>query len=286
MKTLKLTHNFKSKLDRLTHKVGDLSYMGADLASFDSLPIVAIVGTRKPTPYGKMMTQKLAEDLARAGIVIVSGLALGIDCIAHESTIKAKGLTIAVSPGGLNKIYPVTNRPIAEKIITNHGTIISEYSPNHQPRKVEFLERNRIIAALSDLVIIPEAAAGSGSLNTANHAKIMNIPIAVVPGNVTSPMSSGTNQLLVEGAKAVTSGLDVLKLLGLDASSRQQSLDLMGETPEETIILQKILLGFTDGAELQQETLLSTVDFQTAVTMLEVTGRIAQDSLGNWRLKS
>jgi DNA processing protein len=284
MKKLKLTPVFKTKLDRLSDKVGDLTYLGADLSSYEGLPTVAVVGTRKPTPYGKMMTEKLTKELVRAGVVIVSGLALGVDCLAHTAAVKAKGRTIAVSPGGLAKIYPVTNEPIAKQIVQNNGTIISEYPPEHQPRKVEFLERNRIIAALSDAVIIPEAAALSGSLNTANHAMKMNIPVCVVPGNVTSPMSSGTNHLLKHGAHAVTETADILKLLGIDGKSKQLALNLIGENAKETIVLQKIALGYTNPTTLQAETLLETVEFQTAITMLEVQGRVAQDSLGAWRL--
>jgi DNA processing protein len=246
--------------------------------------MVAVVGTRKPTPYGKMMTEKLTEELVRAGVVIVSGLALGVDCLAHTVAVKTKGKTIAVSPGGLAKIYPATNEPVARQIVQNNGTIISEYPADHQPRKVEFLERNRIIAALSDVVIIPEAAALSGSLNTANHAMKMHIPVCVVPGNVTSPMSSGTNHLLKHGARAVTETADILKLLGIDGKSKQLALNLIGDNAEETIVLQKIALGYTNPTALQAETLLETVEFQTAITMLEVQGRVAQDSLGAWRL--
>jgi DNA processing protein len=284
MKKLKLTPSFNNKLDRLPDKVGQLTYLGADIASYEGLPIVAVVGTRKPTPYGKMMTEKLTEELSRAGVVIVSGLALGIDCLAHSAAVKVKGRTIAVSPGGLAKIYPATNEIIAREIIKQNGTIISEYPADHQPRKVEFLERNRIIAALSDVVIIPEAAALSGSLNTANHAIKMNIPVCVVPGNVTSPMSSGTNHLLKHGAHAITETADILKLLEIDTKSNQLTLNLIGETAEETIVLQKIALGHTHPADLQAETQLSTIDFQNAITMLEVQGRVAQDSLSTWRL--
>lgn len=284
MKKLTLTKKFKSKLDRLQDKVGDLTYLGADLSTYEDLPMVAIVGTRKPTPYGKLMTEKLAEDLARAGVVIISGLALGIDSLAHSACVNTNGRTIAVSPGGLDKIYPATNKLVADKIISGNGTIISEYPADHQPRKVEFLERNRIIAALSDLVIIPEAAAYSGSLNTAGHAKNLGIPICVVPGNVTSPMSSGTNHLLKTGAFAITEASDVLKLLGIDSKVKQLSLDLIGDTPQETLILQKIALGFTDSQSLQESTLLNTTEFQSVITMLEVQGRVAQDSLGQWRL--
>jgi len=286
MNKLTVTQSFKDKLNRLptNARVGDLNYLGLDLPTYNGLPIVAIVGTRKPTPYGIAITKKIAEDLARAGVVIVSGLALGINCIAHDSVLAVGGKTIAVSPAGLSKIYPATNRLTGEKIIST-GTIISEYSSKLMPRKVEFLERNRIIAAITDLVIIPEAAKGSGSLNTASHAHKMNIPVCVVPGNATSPMSAGTNQLLKEYAHAITDAQDVLKLLGIKKSREQLSLDLIGDTPQETIILQKIALGFSDADSLIQETLLNSVDFQTTLTMLELQGKISQDSLGTWSLK-
>jgi DNA processing protein len=284
MKKLVLSEPFGSKLDRLTNKVRPLTYLGEDLGSYKDLLLVAIVGTRKPTPYGKMVTEKLAEELARAGVVVVSGLALGVDCLAHSAVLAAKGRTIAISPGGLQKIYPVTNKPVADKILANKGTIISEYASDHQPKKAEFLERNRIIAALSDLVIIPEAAAQSGSLNTASHALKMGIPVCVVPGNVTSPMSSGTNHLLKNGALAITETKDVLKLLGVDNNHKQLALDLTGDTPQETLVLQKIALGHVDASDLQEQTMLETTDFQMAVTMLEVQGKVMQDSLGKWRL--
>jgi DNA processing protein len=286
MKTLKLTSPFKSKLDRLESKVTELNYLGCDFTEYDDMPIVAIVGTRKPTPYGKMMVEKLSEELAKAGVVIVSGLALGVDSLAHDSCVKAGGRTIAVLPSGINNIYPATNRNIAKNILKNNGTLISEYATNHQPRKVEFLERNRIIAALSDLVIIPEAAANSGSLNTANHAKKMGIPIYVVPGNVTSPMSKGTNHLLKNGANAITEASDVFKILGISKNSDNQlALDLIGDTPEETLILQKISQGITNTDDLREETKLSTTELQSAITMLEIQAKVTQDSLGNWHFR-
>jgi DNA processing protein len=286
MNKLTVTHSFKDKLNRLPNnaKVGALYYLGKDLSDYEGLPLVAIVGTRKPTPYGIKMTKQLAEELSKAGVVVVSGLALGIDCIAHDAVLAVGGKTIAVSPAGLAHIYPATNRLSGEQIIKT-GTILSEYSPELMPRKVEFLERNRIIAALSDLVIIPEAAKGSGSLNTANHAHKMDIPVCVIPGNVTSPMSAGTNQLLKEYAHAITDVQDVLKLLGIKKKRKQLSLDLLGDTPDETIILQKIALGHTSSDALLNETLLSPVSFQAASTMLEIASKITQDSLGNWSLK-
>lgn len=284
MNKLVLTPYFQKRLGRLKNVVGDLTYIGADLSSYDNLPIVAIVGTRKPTPYGKMMTEKLAEELARAGVVIVSGNALGVDVMAQQSAVKAEGRVIAVLPSGLDNIYPATNKPVADKILKTNGTLITEFEPGHIPMAHDFLHRNRIVAALSDLVIITEAAARSGSLNTASHAMNMHIPVCVIPGNVTSPLSSGTNQLLKNGAHAITETADILKLLGLDGKTTQMQLDITGETPQETILLQKIALGITDAENLQAESMLSTVEFQSAMTMLEVQGRIAQNSLGSWYL--
>jgi DNA processing protein len=285
MNKLVLTESFQIKLSRLSASVGDLTYSGADFASYEGLPVVAIVGTRKPTPYGKMMTEKLAEELARAGVVVVSGNALGVDEIAQSSALKANGRVIAVLPSGLDNIYPATNKPVTDRILKANGTLLTEFEPGHIPMAHDFLHRNRIVAALSDLVVIPEAAARSGSLNTAKHAMNMRIPVCVVPGNVTSPMSSGTNQLLKQGAHAVTETADILRLLGIDVESKQTQLNLIGETPEETIILEKIGLGITDSESLQAQTALSTIEFQSAITMLEVAGRIAQNSLGSWHLK-
>jgi DNA processing protein len=282
MKKVTLTSEFASKLDRLKDKIGDLTYLGADLDTYKGSKFVAIVGTRKPTPYGKVMTEKLAEGLARAGIVVISGLALGVDGIAHDATLQAGGRTIAVVP---RNSFPKTNGNIAKQIVTKDSTILSDETKESVPIKVAFLQRNRIIAALSDIVLIPEAASNSGSLNTAMHAKSMNIPIAVVPGNATSPMSAGTNQLLKNGAYAVTEASDVLKLLGIDNTSAQLALNLTGENTAETLVLQKINAGFSDTQSLISKTKLSTIEFQSVTTMLEVQGRIAQDSLGNWRLK-
>jgi DNA processing protein len=285
MKKLTLNDTLKTKLDRLKNKAVNLTYAGEDLNNFVGKPIVAVVGTRKPTPYGKLMTEKISEDLAKAGVIVVSGLALGVDSLAHSAVLKAGGKTIAVLPSGLENIYPATNKPIAEKIVSGQGSLITEYSSKHKPRKVEFLERNRIIAALSDLVFIPEAAGNSGSLNTANHALQMNIPVAVLPGNVTSPMSSGTNHLLYSGARAVRDANDILQILGIEIKNKQMQLDLIGDTPQETLVLQKIALGIDDSVELQNETMLNTTDFQSVITMLEVQGKIASDAQGKWYLK-
>ncbi len=285
MKILKLSLQIKERLDRLGKPVGVLTYSGLNINDLAGRKFVAVVGTRKPTGYGSMMTEKLTTALAREGVVIVSGLALGIDSLAHKYCLEVGGKTVAVLPSGINNVYPATHRKLAEKIVEKGGALISEYPENHKPRKVEFLERNRIVAALSDAVIIPEAAGNSGSLNTARHAIEMGIPVFAVPGNITSPMSEGTNYLLKTEAKAVTDASDILKALGINSNLNQQKLELYGDNEQETLILQKISKGINESSSLQIETKLDTVEFQTHLSMLEIQGRISQDSQGNWQLK-
>lgn len=284
MKKVTLTPRLEEKLSRLAHPAGTLTYDGVALPVFDNKKIVAIVGTRKPTAYGKTITTKLAETAANHGIVTISGLAIGIDGLAHEATLAAHGQTIAVLPSGIEKIYPALHRQLAKKIIASNGTLVSEYEPSHTPRKREFIERNRLIAALADLVIIPEAALRSGSLNTAQNAFNMSIPVAVVPGNITSPMSEGTNFLLKKGAHALTAPTDMLDLLGLQKSSAQTALSLDGDDLIESLILKEVAHGRSSTTELQHAINLPIIELQTALTMLEVKGRVKADELGNWQL--
>lgn len=283
MKILTLKPPLLKKLDRLTNKVKVLTYLGVDPNSIISGPVVAIVGTRKPTPYGKQVTELLASELSRAGVVVVSGLAFGVDIIAHKAVLDAGGKTIAVIASGLKNIYPASHQKIAEKI-TKQGSTISEYPENHMPRKVEFLERNRIIAGLSDLVIIPEAAERSGSLNTAKHAESMGIPVCAVPGPINSPLSAGSNWLIQQGANLITSSDDVLKLLNMDKSANRQ-ISLLGSNDQETAILQIIADGINDPQLIQLAINISTADLQISLTMLEIAGRIEQNSLGAWHIR-
>lgn len=280
-----LSDKLQQKLNRLTNNVGELHYSGADPNEYCKNPFVAVVGTRKPTPYGKRTTETLVKELVRAGVVIVSGLAIGIDGIAHKVAVEEQGITIAVLPSGLKSIYPASHQPLANDILRTYGTLVSEYNENHKPRKREFLERNRIIAALADAVIIPEAAANSGSLNTANHAHRIDIPLFAVPGQITSPMSAGTNFLLKGRAKAITEASDLFDLLGLSTKTPyNKSYDYMGDNEAETLVLQKISGGITNNHELQIATKLPIEEFQTTATMLEIAGRIVQDETGSWRL--
>jgi len=280
MRNLQVKTQLKKKLDRLKDPVANLSFSGIDPNYLMKSPIVAVVGTRKPTPYGKQITEKLVSELVKAGVIIVSGLAFGIDILAHRTALEEKGTTISVLPSGLDNIYPATHRGVAKKIKEN-GCLISEYPEDHKPRKVEFLERNRIIAALSDLVVIPEAAERSGSLNTASHAKSMNIPVCAFPGHVLSSMSRGTNELIKKSeATLVTRANDILEILEIDTKPKTT----INGNELETSILEKISSGMTDSTQLQLELDTETREFQSIMTIMEIDGKVHQDEMGNWQI--
>lgn len=171
---------------------------------------IAIVGTRKASEYGKNIATQFAYELAQKGIVIISGLAKGIDSYAHIGTLKAKGKTIAVLGHGLDMIYPAENRKLAEEIIRNGGCLISEYPVGVSAKKEHFPERNRIISGLSRGVLVVEAQEKSGSLITVDFALEQGRDVYGIPGNINSQNSVGTNELIKQGAKLVTSFQDII----------------------------------------------------------------------------
>lgn len=247
-------------------------------------PTVAIVGTRKPTTYGREVTHKLAYDLAKQGVTIVSGLALGIDGIAHRAALEAGGTTIAVLANGLPHIYPVSHKSLGQQIIQQGGAIISEYEPETSARGYQFLERNRIVSGLADAIIITEAAARSGTLNTAAHALEQGKEIFVVPGNITSPLSAGCNALLKQGARPATEARDILEAIAPELLTNQSQLPL-GTTPEETTIIQLLQSGIRDGDELQRQSHIPADVFATTLTMLELQGTIRSLGANQWTLQ-
>jgi DNA processing protein len=175
------------------------------------LPCVAIVGARKPTPYGRAVAEKLSADLAGRGLVIVSGMARGIDSIAHWGALK-DGKTVAVMGSGLDVVYPKENKPLCAKI-QESGMVMTEYALKSLPLAHHFPLRNRIISGLALAVIVVEAAEKSGSLITARLGLEFNREVMAVPGNITSSLSRGTNLLLKMGAKPVDSSEDVIEEL-------------------------------------------------------------------------
>jgi len=179
-------------------------------------PKIAIVGTRKATDQGKIIAKKLAEKLANLGVIIVSGLAMGIDTAAHEGAIAAKGKTIAVLANGLDKIYPAQNENLAKKILEFDGAIISEYEPKTPAYESQFLERNRIVSGLSVATIVIEAPERSGSIVTARLAAEQGREVFVFPGPVNHPNYAGSHKLIRDGARLVSSIEDILEDLNLE----------------------------------------------------------------------
>lgn len=249
------------------------------------VPTIAIVGTRKPTTYGVEVTNTLAYELASKGVVVVSGLALGTDALAHKAALSAKGVTIAVLPCGLNTIAPHTNRQLAIDIISNGGALVSEYHVDDEVAwKSNMHARNRIVSGLSDAILITEASARSGTLNTAAHALAQGKTVFVVPGNITSPSSAGCNALLKQGATPVTEAADILQVIAPDLVSAQGTLAL-GNNPIESKIIELLNCGVRDGEQIQRELGLQTGEFNTALTMLELSGAIRALGAHQWTLR-
>lgn len=279
-------HIFTKKLAEIDDPPARLYYWG-DLPDISGRHVIGIVGTRKPTGYGKEVTYRLAYDLARKGFVIVSGLAIGVDAIAHQAALDAGGLTIAIIATPLPDIYPRTNTQLAKKIIANGGSVISESKEGDElpMGKFSFLQRNRLVSGLSEGVIITEAAAKSGTLNTASHALVQGREVFVVPGHITSPLSAGCNNLIKQGATPITSVDDVLFSLAPEQTTKEGQARLpIGDTPAENAILQLIFAGERDGETIQQKSGLSAAEFSTTLTMLEINGQIRALGANQWTI--
>ena len=270
---------------------------------------VAIVGSRHNTKYGEEVAYKLAYELAKRGVIIISGLAYGIDSIGHKGCLDAGGTTIAVLGTPIDRIYPVPHEPLARKIIEQGGAIISEYAPRTEEYanvplapgeyltesgkrtgdpKGSFLYRNRIISGLSDIVVIVEAAEQSGSLNTATHAIEQGKTVFAVPGNITNPYSQGCNKLIKQGALPYTEPSDILMELFPDDYTKVykhlKKQKLLGDTDVETLILQAIASGARSGDQIMQITHLPPEVFNQTTTLLEIKGRLRPLGMNTWSL--
>ncbi len=176
---------------------------------------LAIIGCRENSEYGKKVGSKLSYDIAKKGIVTISGLARGIDSIAHKSTLMAKGKTIAIIGSGIDNIYPPENKKLVDEIVKNGGAVVSEYVIGTKAEKMNFPARNRIISALSDGVIVIEAKKKSGTMITVDFALDNGKEVFAVPGNITSINSEGTNELIKQGAKLITNAEEILEEFSL-----------------------------------------------------------------------
>lgn len=251
---------------------------------------VAIVGTRKPTDYGTNIARKLAYECAKRGVVVVSGLAYGIDSIAHRGALEAGGVTIGVLGTPIDQIYPRAHEQLAAEIIETGGCIMSELAPGAKfYPKTSFLERNRIISGLADVVVVVEAAERSGSLNTAAHALEQGKEVLAVPADITRPMSQGCNRLIRQGAMPYLGPEDVLDLLFPPQRKRRRTAVqvplIAGDTAEETVILRAISGGLSEGEAILASTGLEAAKFRQNLTMLEIKGRVVALGMNRWGLK-
>jgi len=257
-----------------------LYWAGTNLSDWISRPKVAIVGSRRFSAYGRGVTQKFAYKLAQAGVVIISGLAYGIDVTAHRAALEAGGITVAVLGTGLDSIYPAAHMNIAEQI-TKEGSLISEYPSHTSGYPVNFIHRNRIISGLADVVLIPEAALKSGSLHTARFAMEQGKTVMAVPGNINNSASEGCNNLIKSGAIPVTSIDDIFFALNISPPRGRESKIFKG-TPVEEMVYRLINEGVNGQEELVAAAEIDGPTLSSTLTMLEIAGRIRPAGGGNW----
>ena len=253
-----------------------LLYVHGALTEQDRLA-VAVVGTRRLTSYGRQITRELVTGLVQQGVTVVSGLARGIDAVAHKTVLELGGRTIGVPGSGLDCIYPAENRPLAQQMREGQGAVISEYALGVQPEAKNFPPRNRVISGLSLGVIVVEAGEKSGALITANFALEQNREVFAVPGNVNSPVSKGPNRLIQQGAKLVLSVEDVLEELQLGRVVAQTAVQLaLPESAEEAALLAHLSAQPVHVDELCRQTGLPTNQVGSTLTMMELKGIVQQ----------
>nr|WP_322786317.1 DNA-processing protein DprA [Desulfofundulus thermocisternus] len=239
---------------------------------------VAVVGSRRPTPYGLAVAEKLGEELARAGLAVVSGMARGIDSAAHRGALAAGGMTVAVLGCGVDVVYPRENRRLMEEIIRS-GAVVSEFPPGSPPEAWHFPVRNRIISGLSRATVVVEAAEKSGALITADLALEQGREVMAVPGPVTSPQSRGPNQLIKQGARLVEGAEDILEELGMTClfpAGERQSPALPRLTADEEAVYGTLSTEPLPVDVVVEKTGLAVQQVLSALMFLEVKGLVRQ----------
>lgn len=253
-------------------------YYKGSLNNIDDLSI-AVVGSRKATAYGKWVTERLTSELSDLGVNIISGLAIGIDTIAHKTALKFKTMTAGIIGCGIDIIYPKSNETLYKEIAEKNGAIITEYPFGMEPMPNNFHDRNRIISGLSDGVLVIEAQEKSGTLITAGHAADQGREIFAVPGNIDSLYSKGTNALIKDGAKLTTSVNDIIEeILELKERVRQKHnfIDYSILTDDEMKIINSLQSGNKSLYEITEETGLDTSILLCQLTFLEMKGFVKQ----------
>ena len=238
---------------------------------------IAVVGSRKFTEYGRRVVENLTKDLVRAGLTIVSGLALGIDGIAHKAALDADGITAAVLGTGIDDatIYPREHFNLAKRIIENSGALITEQSPKTPSLRQNFPARNRIMAGLTVGTLVVEAAENSGSLITARFALEQNREVFSVPGDIFSPQSNGANALIKAGAKMVTSAADILEEMSISQIQPQLALKIYEPKTDEEKTIWKVLSNDSLHIDkISKLTRLDTASVASILSSLEIEGAV------------
>lgn len=243
----------------------------------DRSRMVAVIGTRKPTTYGRLAAERLAGAIAASGLSIVSGLALGVDAIAHEAALNAGGYTVGILGSGLDRqsLYPTANRYLADKIVAGGGAVISEFPLGTAPLRHHFPLRNRLIAALATAIAVIEANERSGSLITANAGLELGREIFALPGPIYSPLSAGTNDLIAKGARLLRSARDIAEALQVETVAGRAA----GPRPEPANERERLIYGQLSSDpvhidELRKRTGLDTTGINSTLSIMELKGLV------------
>lgn len=247
---------------------------------------MGVVGARRPSPYGEAVAEKLAADLAAEGVVVVSGLALGVDAAAHEGALLSGGCTVAVLGTGVDIVYPARHVDLARRIVDGGGALVSQFPDGTPPRRSHFPQRNWVIAALCQVVVVVEASAMSGALITADAALALGRQVMAVPGSVFSALSVGCHQLLRDGAGLVQSARDVMdELCGpgpvLDDPLRPPAkLGVVVGVPGDGLVRHLVDGVAMDPGRLAERVGLTVGDVMARLSRLEMEGRVMRTNGG------
>ena len=252
-------------------------------------PRAAIVGSRRPSPYGEAVAEQLATELAAAGVVVISGLALGVDAAAHRGALNGGGTTVAVMGTGVDVVYPASHAGLAAEIVAAGGALVSQFPDGALPRRHNFPARNFTMAALSDVVVVVEAAQGSGALITAEAAIELGKDVLAVPGSIFSPLSVGTHALIRDGAGLVQNARDVLAALRIDrevlddplAPPKSAGFELVRAADGLVLHLSETMA--VSASELARKVQLPVAEVLGRLTSLELQGAVRRHGSGYLR---
>lgn len=251
-------------------------FIRGNFPSEENTVFITIVGSRKFTPYGRQVCEHLVRGLRGYPVVIVSGLALGIDTLAHEAAIENNITTIAIPGSGLNDtaLYPATNRGLAEKIIQSGGCLLSEFEPNFKATNWSFPRRNRIMAGISHALVVIEAENISGTRITARLGTEYNREVFAVPGSIFSAQSEGTNELIREGATPLTSAQDIIDFFGFEKTENKEQFIALG--PDEAKIMEQLAEPLSRN-QLAEKLGMSIVTLNILLSSMEIKGLIKEN---------